>query len=253
MYLMYVDESGDSGLVGSPNPYFVLSGLVIHESQWRACVTQLIAFRKTMKAVYGLPQRVEIHASDYIRRPPVPGIAKHVRLAILRNMLDELSNMKFISITNVVVNKAGKPPSYDVFNSAWQALFQRFENTLRFGNFPGRYRQDHGMVFTDATNGKKLQQLVRKMSVYNPIPHQQWAGPGARNIPILKIIEDPNERNSKESYFIQACDVIAYFVLQHFNASSYIRRSGARNYIRRLTPVLNLRASNTNPLGIVVL
>jgi hypothetical protein len=30
MYFMYVDESGDPGLVGSPTRYFTLSGLVIH-------------------------------------------------------------------------------------------------------------------------------------------------------------------------------------------------------------------------------
>ena len=28
---MYVDESGDVGLVGSPTRYFVLVGLVVHE------------------------------------------------------------------------------------------------------------------------------------------------------------------------------------------------------------------------------
>ncbi|HKP23052.1 MAG TPA: DUF3800 domain-containing protein [Dongiaceae bacterium] len=250
---MYADESGDSGLVGSPTPYFALSGLVVHESQWRACVTQLIAFRKTLKAAYGLPQRTEIHASEYIRRPPVPGMPKHVRMAILRNMLDELSTMKFVSVTNVIVSKAGKPANYDVFGNAWQALFQRFENTLKFGNFPGAHRQDHGMILTDATNGTMLRKLVRRMSVYNPIPHQQWAGPGARNIPILRIIEDPSERNSNDSYFIQACDVIAYFVLQSFHPCSYVRRGGARNYVRRLGPVLNLRASHANQLGIVIL
>ena len=31
MYLMYVDESGDSGLVNSPTRYFVLTGMVVHE------------------------------------------------------------------------------------------------------------------------------------------------------------------------------------------------------------------------------
>lgn len=31
MYLMYVDESGDSGLLGSPTRYFVVSGIVLHE------------------------------------------------------------------------------------------------------------------------------------------------------------------------------------------------------------------------------
>lgn len=32
MYFMYVDESGDPGMLVSPTRYFVLSGLVVHES-----------------------------------------------------------------------------------------------------------------------------------------------------------------------------------------------------------------------------
>src|SRR5690348_12522740 len=102
----------------------------------------------------------------------------YVRLAILRNFIDELAKMDFISVTNVIVVKAGKPPDYDVFTTAWQALFQRFENTLSYGNFPGAHRNDFGVILTDATNGGKLQAMVRRMSVHNPVPNMGWAGPG---------------------------------------------------------------------------
>jgi len=253
MYLMYVDESGDSGLVGSPTTHFALSGLVVHESRWRDFVHQIAAFRKTMKTVHGLPIRTEIHAAHYIKSPPIPGMDRHVRLAILRNFLDEIAKMNFISITNVIVNKTTKAPPYDVFTNAWQALFQRFENTLSYGNFPGAHRNDSGLVLTDATEGRKLQRLVRKMMVYNPVPHMQWAGPGARNILLLRVLEDPHPKDSKDSYFIQACDTCAYFLLQHFKPNKFIRRSGAQHYINRLYPVLNRKAHYANALGIVTL
>ena len=58
---MYVDESGDAGLSGSPTTHFVLSGLVVHETRWREFVNFLIAFRKTFRSVYALPVRDEIH------------------------------------------------------------------------------------------------------------------------------------------------------------------------------------------------
>lgn len=251
MYLMYADESGDSGLSGSPTRYFALSGLVIHESRWRDFVNQMLAFRKTLKAVYGLPLRVEIHASVYVRSPPMPGLAKYQRLAILRNLLDEVARMNFISVTNVVVDKLGKPPGYDVFTSAWQALFQRFENTLRYGNFPGGHRDDYGLIFTDNTDGKKLQRLVRKMAVHNPVPNK--FGPGYRNLPIVKVIEDPHSKDSSTSLFLQAADSAAYFLTQHFQANQYIRRQGAQHYLGRLRPVLNLRASSSHPMGVVLL
>ena len=190
MYLMYVDESGDTGLINSPTRYFALSGIVVHESRWRDFLNVLIALRKTLRSVYGLPVRGEIHAYEFIGRK-VYGLDRHVRLAILRNVLDELAKFDFVSSTNVIVRKDGKPADYDVFHAAWGTLFQRFENTVANGNFPGGHRADYGLVVTDATAGRKLQRLVRRMAVFNYVPHDIRYGPGARNIPIRKIIERP--------------------------------------------------------------
>lgn len=249
MYIMYVDESGDSGLIGSPTQYFSLTGITVHESRWRDFHAQLVAFRKTMRDVHGLPVRSEIHASEYVRSPPIDGMAKHVRMSILRQYLDELAKMNFISITGIVVDKQGKPEAYDVFTSAWQTLLQRFENTLGYGNFPGGHRGDKGMIIVDNTDGRKLQRLSRKMSVYNPIPNK--FGGGFRDRPTVNIIEDPSYRDSSQSYFIQSADVCAYFLHQKHSPCSYVRKIGARQYYNRLLPVLNTRASAANGFGIV--
>lgn len=252
MYLMYVDESGDSGLEDSPTGYFALSGIVVHERRWRQFMDTLVAFKKKMRAVHGLPVRAEIHSSEFIRSR-VYGLDKHVRLAILRNAIDELAKTPDISITNVIVAKAGKPPEYDVFGAAWRSLFQRFENTLNYSNFPGGFRQDFGIVFTDATAGKRLQGIVRKMSVYNPIPNDADHGGGYRDLPITKIIEDPHGQNSAESLGVQMADVCAYFLHQRYRPNSYVRRKRAQLYFDRLGPVLNRAASRKNALGIVEL
>jgi Protein of unknown function (DUF3800) len=248
MYLMYVDESGDTGLVSSPSRYFILSGIVVHEKSWRVFIDRLIAFRKTLKSVYGLGVRTEIHASEYIRNP-IDGLTKYDRLAILRNTIDELAKMPDISITNVVVDKQGKAAEYDVFQKAWGVLFQRFENTLFHGNFPGQYRDEYGMLLSDATAGQKLTQMVRRMAVYNPIPSSY--GFNSRNMPIKKIIEDPHFKDSRSSLPIQMADVCAYFLQQKYAPNGYIRRKSAQNYFDRLQPVLNLKASTSNTMGIV--
>jgi hypothetical protein len=250
MYLMYVDESGDTGLVGSPTRYFALSGIVVHERRWRSFVDRLIAMRRTLQSVYGLPVRTEIHASEYIRSP-VHGLPKHDRLSILRNTIDELAKIPDISITNVIVDKLGKPPGYDPFQTAWGVLFQRFENTLLHGNYPGRFQDDFGIVLTDATAGSKLARMVRRMAIYNPIPSSY--GAGARNIPITKIIEDPHGKDSKSSLPVQMADVCAYFLQQRYAPNGYVRRKGADRYFDRLAPVLNTAASRSNTLGVVQL
>lgn len=250
MYIMYVDESGDTGLFNSPTRYFALSGIVVHESRWRRFIEALIDFRRTLRDAYGLPVGGEIHASAFINHRPF-GLDRHIRFAILRNTLDELAKFRYISITNVIVDKIGKPPQYDVFHSAWGVLFQRFENTLRNGNFPGEHRADHGIVITDAVGGNKLTRLVRKMVVFNYIPHDQRYGGGSRNVPVTRIIEDPYGKGSIETMPIQMCDVVAYFLLQRYAPCSYIGRQHAQKYFERLRPVLNLHASRHNKLGIV--
>ena len=209
LYLMYVDESGDTGLVNSPSRYFILSGLVVHESMWRPLLEILVKFKKRMRELHGLPARGEIHASEFINSKAF-NLKRHIRLAILRNTLDELAKVDFISVTNVVVDKHGKPADYDVFQSAWITLFQRFENTLQFGNCPGGYNNDQGMVLTDAIAGKALMRLVRKMAVYNIVPNSGGIGSGARNLPIVRIIEDPHSKDSRDSLPIQMCDVGLY-------------------------------------------
>jgi uncharacterized protein DUF3800 len=249
MYLMYVDESGDPGNNTLQSEYFCLSGLVVHESQWRSFLDANMRFRRTMKEVYDLPVRSEIHAVKFIRHSQFD-IEKHNRLSILRNYLDELAKLNTISITNVVVKKAGKPEGFDIFGAAWRTLFQRFENTLVHGNFPEAYRRSYGAVFTDATNGESLARLMRKMSVYNPIPNR-WGG-GYRNVPIQRFVEDPSERDSKHSLPIQACDVVAYFLHQKLKPNSYVRKKGASSYFDRLLPVLNLNASRQDPWGMGV-
>lgn len=223
--------------------------MVVHESHWRNFINASKDFRRTVKDVYGSPVRTEIHAVKFLRHSEF-AIEKHNRLAILRNYLDELAKLNFVSFTNVVIDKQGKPDNFDIFAAAWGVLFQRFENTLANGNFPGGYQRSFGKVFTDATNGQSLIRLMRKMSVYNPIPNM--GRPGYRNIPILRVIEDPSERDSAHSLPIQACDVVAYFLQQRLSPNSYIRRQHASGYFDRLEPVLNKNASRNNPLGIVL-
>lgn len=253
MYLMYVDESGDTGLAVGGTSHFALTGMVVHESRWRDLVDVLMKFRRVMRMTHGLPVRVEIHASHDLRHSPVPGMLPHVRIAILRNLLDELAQFTDISITGVVVSKAGKPSTYDVFESAWKVLFQRFENTLTNGNFPGAHRSDHGIVFTDATNGQKLTRLMRRMAVHNPISNQSWRGRGYRQLPIRRVIEDPHGKDSRQGYLVQAVDATAYFLMQKYAPNKRIRKAGATHYYDRLRPILNVKASGKHPLGIVEL
>jgi hypothetical protein len=85
------------------------------------------------------------------------------------------------------------------------------------------------------------------------VPNDPAYGGGYRNMPVVKIIEDPHGLSSEESLPIQMADVCAYFLQQRSKPNAYIRSRGARFYVNRLKPVLNTWASRKNGLGIVEL
>jgi hypothetical protein len=143
MYLMYVDESGDSGLVNSPTEYFILTGMVVHELRWHDTLEALIEFRRRMRVAFGLLMREEIHAGAMLTRPgALVRIRRNDRLTIIRHFIDALAGMSFLNFINVRVNKRTKAVDYLPFERAWQALIQRFENTLNYRNFPGPANPD---------------------------------------------------------------------------------------------------------------
>jgi Protein of unknown function (DUF3800) len=253
MFLMYVDESGDKGLVNSPTRYFILTGLVIHELRWHDTLAALVALRRRMRQKFTLKLREEIHASSMLTHPGVlVRIKRNDRLAIIRHFLDELAALDCVSIVNVRIDKFGKPPGYDPFVKGWEALIQRFENTLNRRNFPGPANpDDKGIIFCDQTDEVALRNLYRRMRTHNPIPNQ--IGSGYRQIPLVRIIEDPSPRDSRHSYFIQAADVCAFAAYQWYAPSAYVRRKGARTYFERLGPVLCKVASPRHQHGVVEL
>ena len=255
MYLMYVDESGDCGLVNTPTRYFVLTGLVVHELRWRQYLDQLVEFRRKLRPAFGLRLREEIHASMMINSPgELVRIKRYDRLAIIRAFADELASMTDFNILNVVVDKHSKPSGYDVFGMAWKVLIQRFENTLSRRNFSGPRNADEcGMIFPDHTDDKKLTSLLRQMRRYNPIPNQAAFGPGYRNLTVGRLIEDPNFRDSGHSYFVQAADLAAFLLYQRLAPSAYMRKKAGQNYFDRLDPILCKVASAKDPQGIVFL
>lgn len=250
---MYVDESGDSGMVGSPTRYFVLTGLVVHELRWEAYLERMIAFRRRMRDHFGLRLREELHATRLITRPgSLVRIKRNDRLTIMRGMADELAGMTDLNIINVLVDKRGKAEDYDVFENAWRTLIQRFENTMEHRNFSGPSNPvERGMIFPDHTEDKKLTRLLRGMRRYNPVSNQQRFGIGYRNLALKNIVEDPNFRDSEFSYFIQAADVAAYLLYQSVAPNSYMRKKSGQNYFKRLDPVLCKVASSSDPDGIV--
>ncbi len=262
MYLMYVDESGDCGLPSdhSPTRYFCLSGVVVHELRWRETLSELTEFRRWIKKRYRVYMEDELHAAEMISKPSklassLQGLKKHERLAIIRHFADQLARLQDMSIINVVVDKeSGKLlTKEDVFRGAWYRLFQRFENTIQYRNFPGPNNiSERGMIFPDNTDGERLRKYLNEMRIQNRIKIKQTSGSFIYDDkPIVSLIEDPILRDSQHSYFIQAADCAVFLLKQSIQPSGYMRKNGGNAYFKRLEPVLCKAASWKHPLGIV--
>jgi hypothetical protein len=78
-------------------------------------------------------------------------------------------------------------------------------------------------------------------------------GPGYRALPAEMPAEDAIHRDSKHSLFVQLADVNAFLLYQMFSPSKYVQRQGARNYFKRLDPILCKVACRTHALGIKVI
>lgn len=253
MYIAYVDESGDTGLLNSPSKYFILSALVIHELRWKSAFDSVINFRRNLRTRYGFKVREEIHAAQMIRGNGIlANIHKSQRLQILKEVVTFQAGCPDFDIVNIVVDKVGKPPTYDVFDNAWSTLIQRIHNTIQNRNFKNSVNQtDKGIIVADDTDAAKLRKLQRRMMVFNYVPNT--GGVGSRPIPTNCIIKDPIHRNSADSYFIQLADVNAYFLTQKLSPNAYVKRKGAKNYFDKLNPNLCKVASRRNAQGIVML
>lgn len=241
MFLMYIDESGDVGHNNSPTQYFVLSAIILHETDWQNILDDLILFRRSLKKKFGLKMNEEIHASEFINGSPKlnANISRNDKLDILKKCLKWLDSRTDISIVTIRCDKKAHLEK-DIFEFAWKVLIQRIDNTLANKNFPNATANDKGMIIADNTNGGKLTKLLRQMRRYNHVPNLMSFGSGSRNIILRAVIEDPVMRDSADSYFHQMVDVVVYFARQYYEPNRFIRNKGARTfYTNFLTNVVN--------------
>lgn len=246
MHLMYVDESGDPGLVQHSSPHYILSGLIVAQDDWNKYLDRLKTFRKSLKQTYALNQRTEIHASELIRIGGLieyRNISKTNRIKILKEYAEQLPIIfDSAKIINVYIDKA-TTHSQDIFKTEWIRLLQRFDTYLK------KTVMDKGIVIADDTDSNKLMNLQRKMRIYNSVPSH--FGPQPYNAPIDNILEDTFSRASHHSYFLQSVDVVAHLLYRKEIPKGSLKKFGIEYCFNKLEPILLKKANANDLLGIV--
>ncbi|MEX2570439.1 MAG: DUF3800 domain-containing protein [Gemmatimonadota bacterium] len=248
MYLCYVDESGDSGYAaqGSPSTAFVLSAVLLQHTEWADLLDRLKTMRGYFHQKFGVSRRVELKANYLIHRKgpfKTMGLSPTERLKIYEYVMRMQEKETRFTTFAVLIDKGkiNKPQSVDPRAQAWKLLIERIDN------FTGT--DENVMLFPDAGHGYFIQRMVRRMRRHHRV--ESAFEPGTfLEADALRLVEDPSDRVSHDSYFIQLADLNAYAALRTVHPSTnmdgrYWEMLGER----RLEAVNRIRGG---PVGIKV-
>lgn len=255
--LTYFDETGDDGLNTSSSSAFILTSLSINTECWQDNYNKIKDFRKHLKKDFGFHVSQEMHTKHFLTdKNPYRGYqwTQEQKKEILIQFTKMIASLD-ISVVNVIINKnIIQKENYPILENALTYNIQRIENTSN--------NQWNYIIITDKGRIAPMRKTARAIRAYNPI-HSQF-GSNYINKPIRLLIEDILEKDSSESYFIQICDFISYFV--HLYFKTRYQKEPLPGRVGRLIDnefvgsvlatfekgnILNLKAS-TNKYGLVI-
>jgi hypothetical protein len=199
MHFLYVDESGKSGLHDQAQPFFVLGGLAIHDSQWVPMEHDL---NDRIDALVPPPRNHdwELHMADMFHGNRLfDGVPRATRRALWEAVLDVLDQHQ-ATLIFVAIDKAALRAKY-AFPSPPETIAYRYMME-RFNTFLGRREDQLGMIVSDDQKG--AEDTIRKA-------HSEYRKHGTGYAVLDHIIETPFFAPSHWSRMLQVIDVAAWF------------------------------------------
>jgi hypothetical protein len=246
MYFAYFDESGDTGLVNTQTATFSLACLLLHDSQWMAGLDKTVSFRTYLKRNFRITPRMEIKASWLIHnkgdiRPA--GLTFPSRMAVYKAAMRFQRTSGLFRAFAVLIDKNKiRIAATDIRETAWRYALQRLE---RFGTA----NNENIHVIPDEGHSDFIKKKIRQMRRFNYVPSA--FGVGTLKRLAENIVEDPSERRSRESFFIQLADLDAYAAFRNvFPAHNVSGDLWNELGDARISEVTKLKKGG--PVGIVV-
>lgn len=257
-YIAYFDETGDDGVTTASSEFFVLTSVYMSTEKWQSNFDKIRACRSELKEKYGFHITEELHTkhllSDkdpYRKYSWSPEIKQEIVIAVTKCIAD-----LDVQIINVIIDKTRfKDQNYHVLENALKYNIQRIENDS--------HGQWNYIIITDKGRLPPMRSTARAIRAYNPI--QSKYSYEYTNQPINNLIEDILEKDSEQSYFIQACDFVSYMVHLYYKTHdkkealpNRVGRVIDANFVARVLAtlkdkgVLNLKANSGNAYGMVI-
>lgn len=257
-YIAYFDETGDDGVTKSSSDHFILTSLYMPAESWQQNFNLMRGLRKELRDKYGFHVTEEMHTKYFLTdKNPYRNYkwSKEIKREIIKAFTLTIAEMDF-KIVNVIIDKVRiKSDNYQVLENALKYNIQRIEN-----DSAGEWNY---LIITDEGRIAPMRKTARAIRAFNPI--QSKYSYGFVNQPITNMIEDIMEKNSAESYFIQICDFVSFFIhlyfKNEFRQEALPKRVGNvidDIFVERVMATLkksgklNLKANETNKYGLVI-
>ena len=197
MYLMYLDESGSTGLDLENNnqPIFVLAGIIVNDKNWHK-VNDI--FEREKIKIYPDFKDLEIHTNELFNSNRKSAFYHNFwkdNLEILEKLVDIIITLD-IELFCTVINKKNYKKKYgnniivDPYLFSFAALYEKFNDFLVRNN-------QYGIIFCDELKNieKSLEILYPKLNTENK-----------------NIIEKTFYLDSKKNNFIQIADICSFYI-----------------------------------------
>lgn len=208
MFLCYFDDSGDAGVpsatLHSPTNWFILNCVLVYETNWLQTLDELVNLRRTLRDDYGLPPRDELNGIHFRSGKGIfrdRGIGRAKRMEIYHFIMNFESSLPIKTFSVAIQKEQAAKKGWNPRYCAWTFALQRLDKMCS-------KEDDRCTIFPDEGHSGFIRQRIRSMRRYHSVPKHY--DPGTFRLPISRVLEDPNERKSHESYFIQLADLNAY-------------------------------------------
>ena len=121
---------------------------------------------------------------------------------IYRAIMNAQSAMPLKTFSIAVHKEQAAAKEWEPRYCAWTFAMQRLDRHASQEN-------DYCSVFPDEGHGFFIRQRMRAMRRHNLVP-SHFRPTASLSLPIQRVIEDPNDRRSDDSYFVQLADLNAY-------------------------------------------
>lgn len=238
MYLMYLDESGSTGLdLDNKNqPYFVLAGVSVKDAKWHEINDY---FEQEKIKIYPDFKDIEIHTNELFNSNPKSPFYKNAwqdNLNVLEKLGDLISSLD-IKLSYAIVNKKvykkhfGNNIVVDPYLYSFAVIYEKYNKYLQKHN-------DYGIIFCD-----ELKKMEQSLEILYPRLKEDNKN----------IIEKTFYLNSKKNNFIQMADICSFYI-NKFNCimakSSTMDKYKTYHCFRMYTKIKNILSDSRESISL---